>query len=185
MNPLPLLELHHPPGTLSHRVLLTHSREVAALATAVAERVSRTTAVDIGFVTEAAWLHDIGIGLIHAPRFGCFGAAPYIAHGVLGAELLWAAGLPRHALACERHIGVGLGIADIDRQQLPLPRREMRPIALEEEIVAYADLFFSKTPDDPGGPCSAATVRAKLGRFGTGNQAVFDAWHDRFALDRG
>jgi uncharacterized protein len=183
MNPLSLIARHHPPGTVSHRILLNHGREVAALATAVAARVARSTAVDARFVCEAAWLHDIGIGLTDAPRFGCHGTAPYLAHGVLGAELLRTAGLPRHALVCERHIGVGLSIADIDHQQLPLPRRDMRPQSVEEEIIAYADLFFSKTVEGPGGPRNAAEVRKKLGRFGKAKVAVFDDWHARFAPD--
>lgn len=185
MDLLSLFERHHPPGTPRHRALLTHSHEVAGLATAIAERISRSTTVDVGFVTEAAWLHDIGIGLTHSPRLGCSGSAPYIAHGVLGATLLQAAGLPRHALVCERHIGVGLSEADVERQRLPLPRRDMRPQSLEEEIVAYADLFFSKQVDGPGGPHGVAEVRAKLGRFGADKLAVFEQWHARFALDQG
>jgi len=182
MDPISLIESHYLPGTVAHRVLLDHGRQVAELATAVAERLSRTTPVDIDLVNEAAWLHDIGIGLTRTPRLGCSGTAPYIAHGVLGAELLRAAGLPRHALVCERHIGVGLGIADIDRQQLPLPRREMRPETLEEQIVAYADLFFSKTLDGQGGLHSVAAVRAKLSRFGADKVAQFDRWHAGFTL---
>jgi uncharacterized protein len=185
MDPLELIARHHPPGTLSHRILLNHGREVAALATAVAHRLGRQQPVDALFVSEAAWLHDIGIGLTNTPRLGCCGTAPYLAHGILGAELLRAAGLLRHALVCERHIGVGLSVADIDRQRLPLPRHDMRPQSLEEEIVAYADLFFSKTPDGPGGPRSVAEVRAKLGRFGAAKVMIFDTWHARFALDGG
>ena len=185
MDSLSLLERHYLPGTLAHRVLLSHGRDVAELAAAVAERLSRTMPVDIRLVIEAAWLHDIGIGLTATPRLGCCGTALYIAHGVLGAELLRGAGLPLHALVCERHIGVGLGIADIDRQQLPLPRREMCPESLEERIVAYADLFFSKTPAGPGGPHSVEQVRAKLSRFGAGKVAVFDRWHACFALNGG
>jgi uncharacterized protein len=183
MDPLALLAQHHPPGTLTHRILLNHGREVAALATAVAHRLGRHQPVDAVFVNEAAWLHDIGIGLTNTPRLGCSGSAPYLAHGILGAELLRAAGLPRHALVSERHIGVGLTIADIEQQRLPLPRRDMIPRSVEEEIVAYADLFFSKTPDGPGGPRSAAEVRAKLGRFGAAKVLIFDTWHTRFALD--
>jgi len=183
MHLLSLLESHHPPGTLRHRVLLNHGREVAGLASAVARHLSHRTAVDIDFVTEAAWVHDIGIGLTRSPRLGCFGTAPYLAHGVLGATLLRAAGLPRHALVCERHIGVGLSITDIDCQQLPLPRRDMTPQSVEEEIVAYADLFFSKRPDGSGGPRSVDQVRAKLSCFGVDKVAVFERWHARFALD--
>lgn len=181
IDPIVLIERHYPPGTLSHRVMLAHGREVAELAAAVAARVARHSTVDLDFVVEAAWLHDIGIGLTATPRLGCQGKAPYIAHGILGADLLRQAGLPRHALVSERHIGVGLTVGDIDRQRLPLPRRDMSPQALEEEIIAYADLFFSKQTDGPGGPRTAAEVRAKLGRFGDGKIAIFDRWHARFA----
>jgi uncharacterized protein len=181
MNTLQLIERYHPPGSLSHRVLLAHGREVATLAEAVAEHVGREQPVDRTFVVEAAWLHDIGIGLTNKPRIGCFGDAPYLAHGVLGAELLRAEGLPRHALVCERHIGVGLSVADIEWQKLPLPRRDMRPQSLEEEIVAYADLFFSKRPDGPGGPRSVDEVRAKLAKHGAGKVTIFDHLHARFA----
>jgi uncharacterized protein len=184
MNPLALIELHFLPGTLAHRVMLAHAREVAGLAELVAEQVNREQPVDIAFVVEAAWLHDIGIGQTYSPRHGCFGRDPYITHGVHGASLLDQAGLPRHALVCERHIGVGLSIADIDRQQLPLPRRDMRPQSIEEQIVAYADLFFSKKSDRPHGPREVERVRAKLGRYGAEKIAIFDAWHARFGLRR-
>lgn len=183
MNPLILIEQHYPPGSLAYRVLLAHGREVAELAAAVVARVAGSGPVDGEFVNEAVWLHDIGIGLTATPRLGCHGSAPYIAHGVLGAELLREAGLPRHALACERHIGVGLSIADIDAQQLPLPRRDMCPQTLEEEIVAYADLFFSKRPDGPAGALSADRVRTRLARYGIGKVAIFDRWHERFSPD--
>jgi len=181
MNPVSLIEQHYLPGTLAHRVMIVHGSEVAALAVQVAERVGREQPVDLLFVFEAAWLHDIGIDLTATPRLGCHGAAPYIAHGVLGAERLRLAGLPQHALVCERHIGVGLGIEDIEAQGLPLPHREMRPQTLEEQIVAYADLFFSKQPDGPGGPRPIAQIRNKLAKFGADKVAVFDQWHARFA----
>jgi uncharacterized protein len=181
MDPVTLIERHYLPGSLAHRVMIAHGREVAALASQVAERLSREQSVDLTFVREAAWLHDIGIDLTATPRLGCHGTAPYIAHGVLGAERLRQAGLPRHALVCERHIGVGLGIDDIEAQGLPLPRRDMRPQTIEEQIVAYADLFFSKRPDGPGGPLGAEQIRDKLGRHGAAKVAIFNRWHARFA----
>jgi uncharacterized protein len=183
MNPVALIEQHYSPGTLAHRVMIVHGREVAALAVQVAEQVGREQQIDATFVFEAAWLHDIGIDLTATPRLGCHGTAPYIAHGVLGAKRLRQAGLPRHALVCERHIGVGLGIDDIEAQGLPLPHRDMRPQTTEEQIVAYADLFFSKQPDGPGGPRTAEQVRGKLARYGAAKVVVFDHWHARFAID--
>jgi uncharacterized protein len=164
--------------------MVVHGREVADFASQVAERIGKTEPVDRTFVREAAWLHDIGIGLTAIPRLGCHGEAPYIAHGILGARLLRQAGLPRHALVCERHIGVGLSVADVEWQQLPLPRIDMRPRTVEEMIVAYADLFFSKRPAGPGGPRTVPEVRSKLGRYGAEKIAVFDSWHARFNRER-
>ena len=91
-----------------------------------------------------------------------------------------AGGFSRHALVCERHIGVGLTVADIDAQKLPLPRRDMVPRTLEEQIVAYADLFFSKSPRKAGKERSASEVRETLERYGAAKSAIFDDWRTRF-----
>ena len=96
---------------------------------------------------------------------------------VPGAELLYKEGLPRHALVCERHIGVGLSIEDIQTQELPLPLRDMRPQTLEEQIVAYADLFFSKTQ---AGMRTPDMVRTALSGHGQYKVDIFNEWHERF-----
>jgi uncharacterized protein len=181
MNPLALIEKYYPPGTDSHRILLRHSIQVAEKALVVARRVSNRQPVDATFVEEAALLHDIGIFRTSAPRIGCLGDHPYIRHGVLGREILEREGLPRHALVCERHIGVGLTPEDIRNQALPLPMREMVSETIEEKIVAYADLFFSKTPPAGGRERTVAEVRGSLSRFGEYKVAIFDAWHKRFS----
>ena len=90
-------------------------------------------------------LHDIGIFMTNAPQLGCYGDKPYICHGYLGRELLEKEGFPKHAIVCETHIGVGLTIADIEKNNFPLPRRDMTPKTLEEQIVCFADNFFRKT----------------------------------------
>ena len=41
--------------------------------------------------------------------------------------------------------GAGLSLEDIIAQQLPVPHREMLPITLEEQLICFADKFFSKT----------------------------------------
>ncbi len=130
--------------------------------------------VDLHFIEEAALLHDIGMLLTDTPKINCYGGQPYIVHGILGAELLRKEGLPRHALVCERHIGVGLSIADIKEQQLPLPLRDMRPESLEEKIVAYADLFYSKTQK---GKRTAEMVSTALARHNEHKVETFDEWH--------
>jgi len=180
LDPLKLLEKFYPPGTLAHRALVRHSRRVAAHAVTVARHLAVTVPVDVRFVEEAALLHDIGILHTDAPEIGCFGPLPYLAHASKGREMLEAEGLPRHALVCERHVGVGLTAAEIIALKLPLPPREMLPLTLEEEIVAYADLFYSKNPVEQDRPRAVAEVRAKLAGYGTQKVAVFDRWHVRF-----
>ena len=130
-------------GELKH-ILTVHSRLVADKALQIVSRHPELGA-DPTFVEEAAMLHDIGIFLTHAPAIHCHGTQPYIRHGILGADLMQREGLPRHALVCERHTGAGISLRDIQSQRLPLPPQDYLPLSIEEQIVCYADKFFSKT----------------------------------------
>ena len=164
---------HYKPKSL----LLAHSHLVARLAMRVVDLVEKNEPVDRVFVEQAALLHDIGMLFTDTPKLGCHGDRPYITHGIIGAEILRDEGLPRHALVCERHIGVGLSIKDIRDQGLPLPLRDMRPQTLEEKIIAYADLFYSKTRQ---GMRTAEMVRTALARHGQYKVSIFDEWHRHF-----
>ena len=177
MQPRELIDRYYSDHAQARSILIAHSHQVATLAVAVAEHVIQSEAVDKDFIEEAAWLHDIGMLYTDTPILGCHGDQPYICHGIIGAELLCKEGLPRHALVCERHIGVGLSVEDIKLQELPLPLRDMRPQTLEEKIVAYADLFFSKTQK---GMRTVEMVRGSLARHGEYKIAVFDQWHKQF-----
>ena len=177
MQPLELIDKYYAGHDQARSILLAHSRLVARLALRVAERVGQSEPVDKDFIEQAALLHDIGMLFTNSPRLGCHGNRPYIAHGVIGAEILRKEGLPRHASVCERHIGVGLSIADIKAQELPVPLRDMRPQTLEERIVAYADLFYSKTRK---GMRTAEMVRTSLARYGQEKVRIFDEWHKGF-----
>jgi uncharacterized protein len=179
IDAISLLKKYYPAGSDAYAILLKHSQSVAAKATEIARFLPEST-VDVTFVIEAALLHDIGIRFTSATTLGCFGDLPYLCHGLKGRELLEAEGLPRHALVCERHIGVGLTAAEIVRQKLPLPERDMLPTTLEEQIIAYADLFFSKNPASAGLERTPDEVRKSLTRFGTDKVDIFDRWHAMF-----
>ncbi|MFY9943453.1 MAG: HD domain-containing protein [Desulfobacterales bacterium] len=181
MNPVDLIRAYYDPAGKAYGLLMRHVEQVARKALAVAARVKAPT-VDLAFIESAALLHDIGIFLTDAPLLGCTGTRPYLCHGVLGRELLEKAGLPRHALVCERHVGVGLSREEIEKNRLPLPSRDMRPVSLEEQIVCFADKFFSKNGDGGGvgGEKSLSRIRAELAPFGTDKVAIFDAWARRF-----
>ncbi len=126
-------------------ILLTHSRLVAAKALACLDAHPRLSA-NRTFVHEAAMLHDIGIFLTDAPGIHCHGTAHYLCHGYLGAKLLREKErLPLHARVAERHTGTGLTVAQIERRGLPLPLRDFVPETVEEQLICYADKFYSKT----------------------------------------
>ena len=175
MDPLEIIKEYYKPGSRIYGLLVQHSQCVAEKALAVAATVGHLKP-DLTFIHEAAILHDIGIFLTRSPSLGCFGEHPYVCHGVLGRELLEKHGLPRHALVCERHVGTGLTLADIDRQHLPLPRRDMRPVSIEEQIICYADKFFSKDGKDPGQEKSVREVLQKLASYGPEPAARFRSW---------
>lgn len=121
-------------------------------------------------------LHDIGIFLTNAPHIGCYGDKPYICHGYLGRELLEKEGLPGHAIVCERHVGAGLTVSDIETGKLPLPLRDMSPVTLEEKIICFADKFYSKVKDNTGNKKAILQIRKELGRYGQSKLQQFDEW---------
>mgnify|MGYP004420939777 CR=1 FL=1 len=53
-------------------------------------------------------------------------------------------GFPEIARVCERHTGTGLTDEVIKQRQLPLPAGDYRPETLEEQLICYADKFYSK-----------------------------------------
>ena len=173
MNYEAIIDKYYPEDDALRRLLLKHSRQVADRCLLVARRHPELP-LDVAFLEEAAMLHDIGIVKVDAPDIHCHGTEPYICHGVIGREMLDELGLHRHALVCERHTGAGITVQDIVHQHLPLPHRDLLPVSLEEQIVCYADKFFSKT--HVGAPArTLEEARAKLAKFGVYALARFDA----------
>ncbi len=182
MNPKEIIARYYEKGSLAYQILLTHSELVTQKALALAQRVAHLHP-DVPFIREAAMLHDIGIIRTHAPGIGCHGEHPYILHGVLGREMLDAQGYPRHALVCERHTGAGITRADIARQKLPLPDRDMVPVSLEEQIICFADKFYSKNPAKLRREKSLEQIRKSIAKFGAEKVAQIDRWIQMFGLD--
>ena len=176
---LSIIQRYYTPGNDDYRVLVLHSRQVADQAVALAQRlIDRGVPIDIEFVEEAAMLHDIGCVRVDAPSIYCYGTEPYIRHGILGAEILRAEGLPLHARVAERHTGTGLTAAEIIHQNLPLPQQDFTPQSIEEQIVCYADKFYSKTRLDVEKTPEQAL--RSLEKFGSEGLDVFRAWMTRF-----
>lgn len=143
--------------------VLKHSEMVAGKALACAE--IKGLDIDREFVYTAALLHDIGVVKCHAPKILCYGSKPYICHGVEGARILRDAGLPRHALVCERHTGSGLPAEYIKKEKMPLPIKDMLPLSVEEKLICYADKFYSKS-GDVSKEKSVEEIAAQMEKFG-------------------
>lgn len=144
MNVKEIIDRYYPCENELKNIYMVHARAVADFALALARKHPELE-LDEAFVYEAAMLHDIGIFLTDAPRIYSYGSEEYLCHGYLGAELLRSIGLERHARVCERHTGTGLTKEVIERNGWNLPVKDFVPETLEEQLICFADKFFSKT----------------------------------------
>ena len=144
MNVKEIIDRYYPCENELKNIYMVHAGAVADFALGLARKHPELE-LDEAFVYEAAMLHDIGIFLTDAPRIHCYGSEEYLCHGYLGAELLRSIGLERHARVCERHTGTGLTKEIIERNGWNLPVKDFVPETLEEQLICFADKFFSKT----------------------------------------
>lgn len=87
------------------------------------------------------------------------------------------------ARVCQRHTGAGITRQEVLEQKLPLPLPDddsepYMPETIEEQIVCYADKFFSKTKLDR--EKTMDEVVRSLAKFGTGGVARFQQWAHTF-----
>ena len=181
MNSLDILAEFYDSDSNTFQILVTHGHQVAAKAKKAALKVAHMQP-DIEFIEHAAMLHDIGILQTDSPGLGCHGQQPYIRHGILGRELLEQLGLPEYGLICERHVGVGISADDVYRFNLPLPERDMIPVSIEEQIICYADKFFSKNGNGNanGTEKSIDQIIGSLKRYGPDKVKRFQSWVEIF-----
>ena len=158
-----IIEKYYPEDDNLRRLLRKHSRQVADYCLHVCARHPELL-LDRQFLEEAAMLHDIGIYQCDAPSILCHGTEPYIRHGQIGGELLRAEGFPRHARVAERHTGTGL------------PGWE--PETLEEQIICYADKFYSKS--SPEHVRTVLETAQSLEKFGHAGVVKFLEWAKLF-----
>lgn len=163
----------YPAGLKVGGILLAHSRAVALEALDIARRLNLP--LDPEEIETAAMLHDVGIIRTNAPGIGCYGAAPYLCHGIIGADMLRRAGAPEiYARVAERHTGAGLTQVEIAARALPLPAdRSYMPETLLERLICYADCFYSKSGDMRRKPLER--VERSMAGFG---EAVLDRFRE-------
>lgn len=200
MDYLALLYRYYPEDNALRRMLLHHSRQVCTRALQIVDRHPELGA-NRALVEAGAMLHDIGIFRTDAPGIHCHGTAHYLLHGIIGAQLLRKeAELLRQkaehegstpslqeedtsfyeALAriCERHTGTGLTRQVIAQRGLPMPDQDLLPETIEEQIICYADKFYSKSHLER--ERSIAQTIASLEKFGDAGVEKFRCWTELF-----
>ncbi len=168
------------PNTKLYRIYIIHVTLVTNKALKIARCLSMP-AESRNFIEEASMLHDIGIIKVHAPDLYAFGKLPYITHGIEGAKILLREGLKKHARVAEAHTGVGIFEQDIKRFNLPIPLKNYVPKTMEEKIISYADLFFSKDIDKLWIEKQPRQIEKRLlDKFGKKHANIFKKWHKMF-----
>ena len=79
---------------------------------------------------------------------------------------------------CERHTGAGLSLDYILKNNLPVPHRDLMPVSIEEQIVCFADKFFSKTHLEK--EKSVDKALKSVAKFGEDGAERFKKWCDMF-----
>ena len=78
----------------------------------------------------------------------------------------------------ERHTGTGLTASQIVSQHLPLPPQDFVPEAIEEQVVCYADKFYSKS--HPDRVLTVVEAAQSLEKFGHEGVERFLVWAKMF-----
>lgn len=171
---------HHITNPLTKNIYMIHVTLVTQRALRIARGLNLSQET-ITFIEEASMLHDIGIIMVDDIELGCTGTLDYICHGTKGREILESEGLHKHGLVAERHTGVGLSVEDIINQKLPLPHRDMLAESLEEKIISWSDLFYSKNPEDLFREKTIEEAFKSVAKYGENHQKIFREWEDMFA----
>jgi uncharacterized protein len=169
-----LLHEEHAPTPEALDLVYTHCQIVCA----IAEQLLPASgfAADLALVRAGCLLHDIGVYPLYDAA-GKLDHGQYIRHGVLGHELLRAAGLPEELCRfASHHTGVGLSAGDVLRQRLPLPPADYLADTAEETVVMYADKFHTKAA--PPAFLTADAYAASVARFGADKEAAFAAMRE-------
>ncbi len=178
-----IIDKYYPGENPLRDIYLRHCRQVANKALAIASALNLP--LDPDDIEAGAMLHDIGICLTNAPGIHCNGSAPYLHHGMLGADLLRKEGAPEeYARVAERHTGAGISHEDIVADDLPLPLdRNFMPETLLERLICYADKFFSKSGDMQEKPLPKVMV--SMTKFGPDTYSRFLKLKNEFTVNLG
>lgn len=154
-----------------------HSLIVRDIALELADNlIKKGIKIDKELVEIGCLVHDIGCYQCY--EFYGRNSGPYIQHGIKGYEILKNEGFSEEiARMAMIHLGVGLVKENVIASKLPLEPEDYIPITLEEELVAYADNFHSKS-----GPKfdTFEDSRKKLASLWPESVIIFDRFRKKF-----
>ena len=131
------------------------------------------------FIEEAAMLHDIGCCQVNMPAMNVKSEKPYLCHIIEGQKILEAEGMPKHARVAVTHTGVGIFTDEVRDKNLPIEEKDYLPETIEEKIICYADLFYSKNPDSLFVPNSDKKIRGYFEGMPR-HLKILDEWIEMF-----
>ena len=162
-------------------IVWTHSNIILKVADKIVSNLKeKEIFVNEELLREGVLLHDIGVYSCYDEELNNNNNAPaYIKHGILGYEILRREGISESvARFAMSHTGVGLTVSDIEKGNLPLPKVDMIPISLEEEILCYADKFHTKYPSFS----SFEEQKSQLSKYSDINPIIMDRFKMKFGI---
>lgn len=174
-----IIQKYMPSDSLVYSLYIPHVVQVAARAVRIGEKLGLSEE-QLQYIEEAAMLHDIGIVKVDAKDIGCTGDLPYMQHMTEGRKILEAEGLPEHARVCETHTGTGITKKMIEDEGIPLPEKDYIPSQIEDEIISYCDLFYSKDPSRLWKEYTVEEIRKMREKYGKEDVRRFNAWVEKF-----
>jgi len=175
-----VLSLHkkYAPNPGAFDLVYTHCQIICGIARQLHSHPQTDQDIDMDLVQAGSLLHDIGVYRLY-DEDGKLDRTDYIRHGVLGYELLQEEGFPETICRfASHHTGVGLTRNDVIAEGLPLPPVDYLAETGEERLVMYADKFHSKKT--PPVFFTAPVYATRIGRFGPGKVAAFEAMRTAF-----
>ncbi len=165
------------PNSLTYCLYMPHVILVTNKALKAAKKL-KLTKNQIQFIEVAGMLHDIGIVRIDDPLLGCTGKLPYIQHLTEGKKILTKEGLPKHALVCEKHTTITK--QQVINRSLDIEPRDYTPKTIEQEIIAWADKFYSKNFEKLWDKKTVKQISKMRKSYGMDAYNLFNSWDKKF-----
>jgi uncharacterized protein len=175
-----LIQKYISQNTELYGLYIQHAHQVATKATEIALNLDLRNK-QINFIYNASLLHDIGVFKVNEPSLNCFGDKPYIQHTIEGFHILTAEKLPDYAEVALKHNSPGLTKENIIKNQIPLNvQYAYTPETIEQQIIAYSDLFFTKNPQFIHKEKTFAQVLKYYHHYGNRAVEEIKQWHQKF-----